>query len=71
MKKGDVTCPVCRAGFQRLELKVEPPSKGEYHCPACGHTLEVFDGSKHVAYRLTVRPMKVSGKGKRARVQGE
>ena len=59
MKKGDVMCPGCRASFQRLELDVGPPTKGKYRCPSCGYILEIFDGSKHVAYRLTVRPIKV------------
>jgi len=56
MKKGDVTCSECGAGFRRLELDVGPPTTGEYYCSACGHTLEVYDGSKHVAYRLTIQP---------------
>lgn len=56
MKKGAVTCYGCKASFQRLELDVGPPSKGEYHCPNCGYILEIFDGSKQVVYRLTVQP---------------
>jgi uncharacterized Zn-finger protein len=56
MKKGDVTCPHCGAGFRRIELSSEPGTKGEYHCPACSNLLEVFDGSHIVIYRLTIQP---------------
>ncbi|WJR78672.1 hypothetical protein [Bradyrhizobium sp. NP1] len=56
MKKDDVTCSECGAGFRRLELSSEPGNKGEYRCPACGEVLEVFDGSHFVAYRLTIEP---------------
>jgi hypothetical protein len=51
MKKGGTTCSSCGAGFQRLELLVEPRTKGEYRCPACNQVLETFDGSKFIAYR--------------------
>jgi DNA-directed RNA polymerase subunit RPC12/RpoP len=56
MKKGDVTCSECWAGFRRRELMSAPATKGEYRCPACGKVLEKFDGSKFVTYRLTVQP---------------
>jgi len=56
MEKVGVTCPHCRAGFQRLELSFEPGTKGDYHCPVCDTVLESFDGDKLIAYRLTVRP---------------
>ena len=56
MKKGDVTCSECGAGFLRLELPFEQGIKGEYRCPACGTVLEKFDGSTLVAYRLTIQP---------------
>jgi transposase-like protein len=56
MKKDDVTCPECGAGFRRLELSSQRGSMGEYRCPACDQILETFDGSKLVAYRLTVQP---------------
>jgi hypothetical protein len=56
MRKGDVTCAKCGAGFRRLELSSQPGETGEYQCPACGNTLEVFDGSKLIAYRLTIHP---------------
>jgi hypothetical protein len=57
MKKYDVTCLECSAGFQRLELISEPGATGEYRCLVCKQTLEFFDGSKFVAYRLTVHPL--------------
>jgi DNA-directed RNA polymerase subunit RPC12/RpoP len=56
VRKTDVICSECGAGFRRLELWSEVGEKGEYHCPACGSTLEMIDGSKLVAYRLTVEP---------------
>jgi transposase-like protein len=56
MKKADVMCPQCGAGFRRLELSSRPGSKGEYRCPTCNSLLEVFDGSGLVMYRLTVQP---------------
>jgi uncharacterized Zn-finger protein len=56
MKKGDVICPQCGAGFRRMELWSEPGQRGEYRCPVCDTALEIFDGSKLVAYRLTIQP---------------
>jgi len=56
MKKTDVVCSECGAGFRRLELSSSPGERGEYRCPACDASLEVFDGSKLIAYRLTIEP---------------
>jgi predicted Zn finger-like uncharacterized protein len=56
MKKSDVTCPECGAGFRRIELKSERGTQGQYRCPTCKTVLEVFDGQNLVAYRLTVQP---------------
>jgi DNA-directed RNA polymerase subunit RPC12/RpoP len=56
MKKGDVTCSACGAGFRRLELASGPATQGEYRCPTCGELLEKFDGNAFVAYRLTIQP---------------
>jgi hypothetical protein len=56
MKKDDVTCPRCGAGFRRLELASGSGNRGEYRCPVCDTTLELFDGDKLVAYRLTIQP---------------
>jgi hypothetical protein len=56
MKKDDVVCRECGAGFRRIELLSRSGSSGEYRCPACDSLLETFDGSHLVAYRLTVQP---------------
>jgi Zn finger protein HypA/HybF involved in hydrogenase expression len=56
MRKNDVTCPDCGAGFKRLELSSKPGTQGAYHCPVCDTALEIFDGKNLVAYRLTVHP---------------
>jgi transposase-like protein len=56
MKKDDVTCPECGAGFRRLELTSRSGTRGEYRCPACNAVLEKFDGGVLVAYRLTIQP---------------
>ena len=60
MRKSDVICPKCHAGYRRIELISRPSETGEFRCLACNHLLEVFDGSHEVALRLTVQP-----KGKR------
>jgi predicted Zn finger-like uncharacterized protein len=59
MKKGDVICPECSAGFRRIQLDSRPGSPGEFRCPLCDHVLEVLDGAAEVAYRLTVAPEKL------------
>jgi hypothetical protein len=59
MRKGDVICPECNAGFRRIELASRHGTAGEFHCPLCDHVLEVFDGSTEIAYRLTVAPEKL------------
>ena len=56
MRKSDVTCPKCRAGYRRIEVASGKMSKGEYRCLLCDHLL--FDGSSEVAIRLTVQPEK-------------
>jgi DNA-directed RNA polymerase subunit RPC12/RpoP len=56
MKKNDVTCSACGAGFRRLELATPPANQGEYRCPACDEVLETFDGSAYIAYRMTIQP---------------
>jgi LSD1 subclass zinc finger protein len=59
MKRDDVMCPSCRAGFRRLELRLPPGSPGEVRCPLCDALLETLDGSTAVAYRLTVAPERI------------
>jgi transposase-like protein len=56
MKKGDVVCPDCSAGYRRIELGTRNGPTGHYKCLVCNRVLEVFDGSREVAYRLTVQP---------------
>lgn len=56
MRKSDVTCPECNAGYRRIELASRPGVKGEFRCRVCEYLLEVFDGSTEVALRLTVQP---------------
>jgi hypothetical protein len=56
MKKSDVTCSKCHADFQRIELLSLPGIKGEFNCPVCNAVLEIFDGNRKIAYRLTVQP---------------
>jgi hypothetical protein len=57
MKKCDVVCPECGAGFRRLELTSLPSAGGEYPCPGCSRVLETFNGrDAFVAYRLTIEP---------------
>jgi uncharacterized Zn-finger protein len=59
MKKGDVICPQCNAGFRRIELASRSGSAGEFRCPLCDQVLEVFDGSSEIVYRITVAPEKL------------
>ena len=58
MKKSDVTCPNCGAGYRRIELISRRGAPGEYRCLLCDEVLEVFNGSADVALRLTVQPEK-------------
>lgn len=58
MKKSDIACPECNAGYRRIELVSIGGPKGEYRCLLCNHLLEVFDGTTEVAIRLTVQPEK-------------
>lgn len=58
MKKSDIACPECKAGYRRIELVSIGGPRGEYRCLLCNHVLEVFDGSTEVAIRLTVQPEK-------------
>jgi hypothetical protein len=60
MKMDDVTCPDCNAGFRRIELSSQTGAPNEYRCPVCDTLIEVLDGSKEVAYPLTVVPAKPS-----------
>jgi hypothetical protein len=59
MKKSDVICPKCHAGYRRIELATRRGIPGEYRCLLCEQVLEVFDGSTEIAIRLTVQPEKI------------
>jgi transposase-like protein len=61
MKKGDVTCPDCFAGYRRIELETCKGQPGVYKCRVCDRVLEILDGSHEIAYRLTVQPRAVHG----------
>jgi len=56
VKKSDVICSQCGAGFRRIELTSQAGTPGQYRCPTCQTVLETFDGRHMVAYRLTVQP---------------
>jgi hypothetical protein len=60
MKKSDVICSKCNAGYRRIELMSRPGIRGEFRCLTCNHVLEVFDGFREVALRLTVQPERTS-----------
>jgi uncharacterized Zn finger protein len=56
MKKSDITCSNCHAGYRRLELVSKKGTRGEFRCLLCDHVLEVLDGATDVSIRLTVQP---------------
>ena len=63
MRKSDIICPECKAGYRRIELISKKAAKGAFRCLWCNHLLEVFDGSTEVAIRLTVQPVKTFARG--------
>jgi hypothetical protein len=63
MRKSGVICPECHAGYRRIELDTRLGKQGEYRCLICDHVLELFDGSREVALRLTVVPEKIRDDG--------
>jgi hypothetical protein len=56
MRKSDITCPECGAGYRRIELISGSSDRGEFRCLVCDHLLETFHDSRTVALRLTVQP---------------
>ena len=58
MRKSDIICPKCHAGYRRVELATGKGTPGEFRCLVCDHVLEVFDGSREIAIRLTIQPEK-------------
>jgi hypothetical protein len=61
MKKSDVICPKCHAGYRRVEFVSKKGTRGEFRCLICDEVLEVFDGSTDVAMRLTIQPVLNAG----------
>jgi hypothetical protein len=59
MRKSDLTCPDCNAGYRRVELTSKKGLRGEFHCLACDHVLETLDGCTEIAIRLTVQPSRL------------
>jgi hypothetical protein len=66
MKKSDLTCSECGAGYRRIELVSQNGPTGEFRCLTCDHLLEVFDGSTDVALRLTVQPERILNEAAKA-----
>ena len=62
MKKSDVQCLACGAGYRRIELVSRRGKQGHYRCLVCNRILESFDGSHEIAYRLTVNPERPAAK---------
>ncbi len=59
MRKSDIICLKCGAGYRRVELSTRSGTKGEFRCLLCDDVLETFDGTTEVAIRLTVQPEKM------------
>jgi transposase-like protein len=59
MKKTDIQCPDCAAGYRRIELISKRGKADVYRCQVCNRALETFDGTTEIAYRLTVVPEKM------------
>jgi transposase-like protein len=63
MRKSDVACPKCNAGYRRIELVSKQGPQGEFRCVLCDQLLEVFDGKTEIALRLTVQPERILSDG--------
>jgi uncharacterized Zn finger protein len=61
MKRSDVQCTSCGAGYRRIELVSRKGQPGTYHCLVCKNLLETLDGKHEVAYRLIVNPERPAG----------
>jgi hypothetical protein len=42
--------------YRRIQLDSKPGKAGQYRCMVCNRLLETFDGTREIAYRLTVNP---------------
>lgn len=65
MKRTDVICADCGAGYRRIKVASGPGKSGAYRCLVCDRILEMFDGSRNVAYRLTIQPITAKRGGNR------
>jgi predicted Zn finger-like uncharacterized protein len=61
MRRSDVQCPRCEAGYRRIEVDSLPGHPGEFRCLVCNEVLERYSGTTCVAHRLTVQPEKIFG----------
>ena len=59
MRKSDLSCPECKAGYRRIELISKKGVGGEFRCLFCDHILEVMNGCTEIAIRLTVQPKQI------------
>jgi hypothetical protein len=59
MRKGDVQCPHCGAGYRKIEISSMKGEAAEYRCQICNSPLETLSGQNYVAYRLTVPPQRM------------
>jgi len=48
--------PIVLPAIGGSSCKACPERKAVFRCTLCDRVLEVFDGTKEVAYRLTVQP---------------
>jgi hypothetical protein len=62
MKKSDVQCLDCGAGYRRIQLDSRPGKVGQCRCLVCGRLLGTFDGAHEVAYRIVVTPERPAGR---------
>ena len=42
MRRSDIICPQCKAGYRRIEVVSGNGTKGEYRCLLCDYVLEVY-----------------------------
>jgi rubredoxin len=69
MRKSDLTCPECKAGYRKLELISKKGVGGEFRCLVCDHILEVMNGCTEIAIRLTVQPGQIFGRDRNLSVK--
>lgn len=45
-----ITCPKCGAVYERTEVKLRAPEKGDFTC-GCSEVIEAWDGSSFPTFR--------------------